>query len=91
MTDTQERCPHVTLKRQNVGQSHWYKCVVCGQKLRANDWDGKVEVLSTPAPPVQDTAAWQAWWTEIRAHRSDVIPTHFWSLIDNGPQLEGRE
>ena len=44
LMDGDEQCPHVTLKRKNVGNSHWYACDACGQKFKAQEWDGKVVV-----------------------------------------------
>ena len=47
------QCPHVTLKRRNVGDWHWYECPVCGQKFKVprnpgmiEPWDGKVRVVT---------------------------------------------
>lgn len=48
MTDTLNQtpgCAHVTLKRKNVGDIRWYACDACGQKFKAEDWDGKVKVV----------------------------------------------
>ena len=38
-------CPHVTLKRMNVGDFRYYKCTVCHQKFQATEWDGKMKVV----------------------------------------------
>lgn len=45
-------CSHKTLKRQNVGDFHWYKCVDCPERFLAKPWDGKVAVHypATAAP-----------------------------------------
>ena len=36
-------CPHKTLKKQMSGMQVWYVCE-CGQKFKAETWDGRVKV-----------------------------------------------
>jgi len=49
-------CPHKTLKKQMSGMQVWYVCISvvdvangvsidgCGQKFKAETWDGRVKV-----------------------------------------------
>lgn len=40
-------CHHKTLVKQLVGNQHWYKCADCPQKFKANEWDGKVTIVTS--------------------------------------------
>ena len=37
-------CQHKVLRKQQSGTITWYKCE-CGQKFKAEPWDGKVKVI----------------------------------------------
>ena len=38
-------CQHVHLAKKLVGDQSWYACTQCGQKFKAEPWDGKVTVV----------------------------------------------
>jgi hypothetical protein len=44
-TEIAAPCPHVHLKRQNVGEMVHYRCEDCPQKFLVEEWDGKMEVI----------------------------------------------
>jgi len=68
-------CPHKHLKKQMSGQQVWYVCE-CGQKFKAQLWDGKVRVVS-PAGTGQPDSPEELAREIVLVNRADGVDGHY--------------